>query len=210
MIRLDHTPGSRIPVSYMFTQYQTLSRADLTRLSTQPDQSIRVNYGLFQGKWKCVPQQGPGCILSTCTCTYILTQLHSKDPQIMGLINNSGIRPFQINFLFPVLRPHVFPPAPAQYKSIPLQFFWLSNLWFWRPLPTKLGIKRPFPAARPHQFLGWGGTGNGKFIWSGPIQQPLPCHTYFGGVRAHPSSSSQMLREHSASPYSWSVEKDAH
>ena len=59
---------------------------------------------------------------------------------------------------------HAFPSAPAQYKSIQPQFFGLLNLWFLRPFPIKLVIKRPFPASRSHQFLGSGGMRNNELI----------------------------------------------
>ena len=86
---MDRTPGCRVPVSCMYThtipglalpslvprpfkrrrRKSLVTRLDLTQLSTQPDQSITVNYGLFQGNWERIPQEE--CISTTRILTLI-------------------------------------------------------------------------------------------------------------------------------------------
>ena len=70
-------------------------------------------------------------------------------------------------FSFPLdFRPHVFPSVPTQYKSIPLPFFGLPNLWFDDHFPPNLFLNDHFQLPTRISFWAQGGWG---LIWSGLI-----------------------------------------
>ena len=105
-------------------------------------------------------------------CMVQSTQARWGSPPIHPRINEVHLAHVQAKsnscFSFPLdFRPHV--SAHDSTSMHTMNASGLPNLWFRRPFPIKLVVKRPFPPAHPHQFLGSGGMRNNELIWIGNV-----------------------------------------